>query len=179
MSISDLSRQAGDDGVQGAPMLPRGLVLRRADAGDLDGLVALEAGFPAIDRFARHVWARVISGNASVLVIAEEGRARLAGALGLLFNKGHRTARLYSLTIAQDWRGQGLSHALLVAAEAEAGKAKRRRIRLEVRVSNHAAISLYETHGYALFGRSAGWFGDGEDAFLMEKMLSPSCEVSQ
>jgi len=44
--------------------------------------------------------------------------------------------------------------------------------RLEVRVSNEAAISLYRSLGYTIAGIYRGYYSDGEDAYIMIKTLS-------
>ena len=46
---------------------------------------------------------------------------------------------------------------------------------LEVRVSNAAAIALYEQLGFLQVGRRKGYYQDGEDAILMNMDIpSPS-----
>ncbi len=42
---------------------------------------------------------------------------------------------------------------------------------LEVRVSNHKAISLYEKYGYTKASLRKNYYDDGEDAYLMIKEL--------
>jgi ribosomal protein S18 acetylase RimI-like enzyme len=44
-------------------------------------------------------------------------------------------------------------------------------IRLEVRVSNVAAQSLYRQFGYATVQRLENYYNNGEDGFLMVKSL--------
>jgi len=73
-------------------------------------------------------------------------------------------------TIAVDsrYRRRGIGRALLHACEEKLGVS---RSRLTVRLSNHAAISLYEKDGYASTDIWKGYYDDGEDGMVMEKIL--------
>jgi ribosomal protein S18 acetylase RimI-like enzyme len=63
---------------------------------------------------------------------------------------------------------------LLAAAEAAAVARRCRAIRLEVHVTNHAAISRYRKSGYKQFARHRGYYEDGGDALRFEKRLVPN-----
>ncbi len=78
-------------------------------------------------------------------------------------------------TIAVDpcYRRRGIGRALLHACEA---KLKVPCSRLTVRISNQAAISMYEKEGYATADIWSGYYNDGEDGLVMEKNLSPAIE---
>ena len=73
-------------------------------------------------------------------------------------------------TIAVDprYRRRGIGLALLHACEAKLGVA---RSRLTVRISNQAAIAMYEKDGYATTEIWNGYYDDGEDGMVMEKEL--------
>lgn len=73
-------------------------------------------------------------------------------------------------TIGVDPRFQrrGIGRALLRACEAKLGVP---RSRLTVRLSNIAAISLYEQEGYATTEIWSRYYSDGEDGMVMEKNL--------
>ncbi|CAG0965822.1 diamine N-acetyltransferase [Anaerolineales bacterium] len=73
-------------------------------------------------------------------------------------------------TIAVDsrYRRRGIGRALLHACEA---KLKVPRSRLTVRISNQAAISMYQKEGYATTDIWSGYYNDGEDGMVMEKVL--------
>ena len=60
---------------------------------------------------------------------------------------------------------------LLAAAEAAALARGCRAIRLEVHVTNHAAIARYRKSGYREFGRLRRYYEDGGDALRFEKRL--------
>jgi ribosomal protein S18 acetylase RimI-like enzyme len=73
-------------------------------------------------------------------------------------------------TIAVDprYRRKGIGRALLHACEARLNVP---RSRLTVRISNQAAISMYEKEGYATTEIWSAYYNDGEDGMVMEKSL--------
>ncbi|HEX2997335.1 MAG TPA: GNAT family N-acetyltransferase [Anaerolineales bacterium] len=76
-------------------------------------------------------------------------------------------------TIGVDPRYQrrGIGRALLRACEE---KSKLPRMKLTVRMSNQAAISLYEKEGYRSVDIWKKYYNDGEDGLVMEKNLHKS-----
>ncbi len=73
-------------------------------------------------------------------------------------------------TIGVDPRYQrrGIGRALLRACEE---RVKLPRVKLTVRMSNQAAISLYEKEGYRSVDIWRKYYNDGEDGLVMEKVL--------
>jgi ribosomal protein S18 acetylase RimI-like enzyme len=73
-------------------------------------------------------------------------------------------------TIAVDprYRRRGIGRALLHACESRLGVP---RARLTVRISNQAAIAMYEKEGYATIDVWRAYYHDGEDGIVMEKQL--------
>ena len=80
-------------------------------------------------------------------------------------------------TIAVDprYRRRGIGRALLHACEAKL-KLNVSRSRLTVRISNQAAITMYEKEGYSTTDIWSGYYNDGEDGMVMEKHLSPAAK---
>lgn len=154
---------APDAGVVGA----RAAVIRRAGRGDLDAIDQIEAASFTVDRFARRNLARLLGSASAVFLIAErEGRA--VGYVLLLFRRGAKAARLYSLAVQPRSRGAGVASALVQAAARCAIERGCDRLRLEVRASNGAAVRLYEGEGFKILKRSPGYYVDGETALHME-----------
>src|SRR5262249_12851734 len=91
-------------------------------------------------------------------------RRALAGSAIVLFRPRSVVARLYSIAVAPQMGGRGVGAMLLAAAEAAAVARCCRAIRLEVHVTNHAAISRYRKSGYTQFARHRGYYEDGGDA---------------
>ena len=74
---------------------------------------------------------------------------------------------LVSIAVHPEARRRGIGRRLLAALRA--GLEVDKPLRLEVRRSNTAAIGLYLSNGFRRVGEVEGYYGDGEDAVLMEK----------
>lgn len=148
--------------------------IRAAGPDDLAALVALEAGFPAEDRFDRRTWRRLLAGQTAALVHESDGRINASAVL--LFRQGSDIARLYSIAVDPAARGQGLGARLLAACEEHARSRGAERIRLEVRCTNSSAHRLYEASGYRVIAALESYYPDGEAAHRMEKVLIASSD---
>lgn len=73
------------------------------------------------------------------------------------------------VVVAPTSRRRGIGRALLTSALARARAA--RVAHLEVRVSNAAAIALYEQLGFVAVGRRPRYYDGGEDALSMRRRL--------
>ncbi|MGB7256795.1 MAG: GNAT family N-acetyltransferase [Pseudolabrys sp.] len=139
---------------------------------DLEGLTALEDLLFTTDRISRRSFRHFLTTPNAALIVA--GRAgELAGYALVLFHPRSAAARLYSIAVEPRFAGHGAGPLLLAAAESAAGKRGYALMRLEVRVSNAAAIALYRKAGYRQFGQRAGYYDDGEDALRFDKPLYP------
>ena len=79
-----------------------------------------------------------------------------------------KMAWIATIGVLPEYRGQGIGKTLLQACELRLPVPH---VRLNVRVSNHIAIQLYEKTGYARVGLWPTYYQDGEDALVMEKPL--------
>lgn len=143
------------------------ITVRRAERRDLDALVALERGFPG-ERISRASLARLLGRESAEVWVAEVAGAVVGDAV-VLFRLGFATARLYSMVVNPQHRGQGVAKALLEAAETGARERGSVVIRLEVREDNVAAIALYQQAGYRPGGRSTDYYRDRSNALRMIK----------
>jgi ribosomal protein S18 acetylase RimI-like enzyme len=151
-----------------------GVFIRDAGRIDLDSLSALEARTFVSDRISRRSFSRLIGAGTARLRVAEMRSGGCVTILGyhlVLFRKGSRVARLYSIAVDRRSRGKGLGDRLLDDAEAIASGARKGALRLEVRPRNRPAIALYERRGYRPFGRLRAYYADHADALRYEKML--------
>lgn len=153
------------------PATGSGLTIRPGISRDLDAIDAIENRSFAKDRFPRRNLARVLKSPAATFLFAEiDGRP--AGYAMLLFRKGSRIARLYSIAVDPNFRGKGVADALLKACYPAATLRGAIRLRLELRPSNKPALRLYERAGFAPLERKSGYYDDGEDALRMERTLT-------
>jgi ribosomal-protein-alanine N-acetyltransferase len=78
-------------------------------------------------------------------------------------NEGH----IISIAVNKDERRKGVARALIEQVGSVFGEFEVEVVKLEVRVSNHSAIKLYESMGYRQVGMMPGYYRDGEDAIIM------------
>lgn len=145
--------------------------IREAQPGDLDDLVRLENAAFQSDRLTRRRFAAHAKSPTADLLVARCGE-QLAGYALVLTRRGSRAARLYSLAVAEAWRGRGLASRLLTLAQSRAAQNNATSFRLEVRADNHEAIRLYESHGYRQIGRKNDYYADGAPALCYDLTLN-------
>ena len=143
---------------------------RLAQLSDLDALHTLEQSSFQGDQLSRRSIKHWISAPHGTLLICEQN-SRLV-AYGLLWcHKGTRLARLYSLAVHPDMRGQGIADELLKKLEGFAVEKRRIFMRLEVSKNNASAIKLYQRNGYQIFGEYCDYYQDHSDALRMQKRI--------
>ncbi len=150
----------------------RGPVIRKARRSDLDALDRIEGLSFNADRFSRETLRRLLATWTAACLVAEIDGAP-AGYAIVLFRVGTLVARLYSIAVDPAQRGLGAAQALIAGAEAAARARGARVLRLEVRASNKAGLSLYDRAGFTFLERRPGYYSDGEDAVRLEKRLRP------
>jgi ribosomal protein S18 acetylase RimI-like enzyme len=107
--------------------------------------------------------------NGSVLVDEEEGVVR--GYVLLLFRKGRKRARLYSIAVDPRMQGRGVGRGLVKAAEDEARARGMERMSLEIRLDNSASQALFRGAGYLQVGQVDDYYEDHMGALVFEKSL--------
>ncbi|WP_410766494.1 ribosomal protein S18-alanine N-acetyltransferase [Haloferax sp. DFSO60] len=87
-------------------------------------------------------------------------------------NHGNDIGHIKDLAVHPDARGEGLGRRLLQQALSAMLLAGAAVVKLEVRVSNEPALSLYREVGFEPARRIPRYYADGEDAFIMVQDLS-------
>lgn len=146
-------------------------MIRPATKADLPALLDIEARAFSGDRLSERSFRHLLTKAHARTLIAEEAGVIL-GYASLLFHEGSWIARLYSLALAPEARGQGLSRLLMQAAIETARSEDCAVLRLEVREDNVAARRLYETMGFRQFGAHARYYEDGANALRLELSLA-------
>ena len=79
-------------------------------------------------------------------------------------------ADVMNLAVSEQYRRQGIARDLMLLLEEQLKKKGVRMLALEVRVSNSAAIALYESMGFCQVGRRPRYYSNPrEDAFILRK----------
>lgn len=92
---------------------------------------------------------------------------RMVGFIGGETKPARKLGWITNLAVLPDYRRLGIAKALLVECEKEFQDINA--IRLSVRVSNTAAVQLYEGAGYQQVDRWECYYTGGEDALVFEK----------
>ncbi len=138
--------------------------IRRMQSEDIDAVMELAERSAGSPHWTRDNYVRLEEGSTVALVAECEGR--LAGfAVGSLVLD---VCDLESIVVAEEFRRRGIGTALLDAVIAWSREHGGLHLELEVRVSNHPAIALYERHGFVRDGVRRSYYRDPEeDALLM------------
>jgi ribosomal-protein-alanine N-acetyltransferase len=94
---------------------------------------------------------------------------KIVGFVACDVRRGQRTAWIATVAVHPDYRGRGIGDQLMQIAEERCGMP---RMRLSVRVTNLNAQALYRRRGYAQVDVWPDYYAGGEDALVMEKLLS-------
>ena len=136
--------------------------MRRLTYGDLPGVLSIERrSFPA-------PWSLAMF----VLEVSKPSGVCLAATVGdqivgyLVCSRYADVFHLMNVAVDPDRRRRGTAILMVERMLEEAGREQR--YTLEVRVSNHGAIAMYERLGFRRAGRRRRYYSDnGEDAMIM------------
>jgi ribosomal-protein-alanine N-acetyltransferase len=150
------------------PAPDTGILVRQLVGDDLDAVMEIEnASFSApwsLSTF-RSLLRR---GDADVLAAVEDGQLRGYAICWTILDQ----AELGNVAVAGDARRRGVARMLVRAALDRARERGAAECYLEVRHSNLAARSLYETHGFEVISRRRRYYSNPtEDAIVMRAVL--------
>jgi len=147
-------------------------MIRSATPADIPALVALENRSFNSDRLSERSFRHMLTRGNGVTII-DEVAGRVRGYVMVLFHRNTTVARMYSLATDPEFRGRGISKALITEAESASLDRGMVAMRLEVRADNTAAQQLYLSLDYIQFDFVPGYYEDGEAALRLEKELAP------
>ncbi|MGH7476341.1 MAG: ribosomal protein S18-alanine N-acetyltransferase [Longimicrobiales bacterium] len=148
---------------------PHGLTLRPMTAVDLDRVLEIEHAAFAMP------WSSLTYRNLLARAEAEIWVAELpdAGIIGYTaFWTVLDESELGNIAVSPAWRRRGIARRLIEHALARAAARGAAAVFLEVRVSNHAALQLYEELGFVHVGMRRNYYAYPlEDALVMRREL--------
>ena len=147
------------------------VLIRPALVDDLNRLVELEDSCFDTDRMSRRSFRHFLQQNQHCFLVAETAAHKVAGYILVFLHRGTHLARLYSIAVDPQQRGQGVARLLLQQAEKLCADAGRVYMRLEVREDNAGAIALYQQLGYRTFGEYHDYYEDHADALRLQKRI--------
>jgi [ribosomal protein S18]-alanine N-acetyltransferase len=144
--------------------------VRRLDLSDLDDVERIEReSYPT--PWSRSMFAGELAKPSSASLGARDGDAPGAALVGYLIISRYVDAwHVMNIAVTAAYRRHGIAKRLLEELFARTENDPRRGYTLEVRISNSAAISLYESLGFYATGVRRGYYTDNrEDALIMWK----------
>lgn len=135
-------------------------VVRRMDPEDLPAVLEIDA--ESLERpWRKEIWREELKSPSSTDFVLEEN-GEILGQVGV--KRVADELHVMTLAVRPEHRRRGLARALMEAALATHPDALR--VYLEVRPSNKAARTLYDSMGFATVGLKRRYYGN-EDALLM------------
>ena len=155
------------------------LHIRRAVEADVAAMVTIERASFSDPWTAAAISATLRYDHMRVLVAEERGELGGDGAgrpLGYVVAMiAGREAEIADLAVSPDARRRGVGRALIDRLLADLAAEGVGSVFLEVRESNHAARSLYESRAFQGIGRRRGYYRlPVEDALLLKRELAPT-----
>lgn len=143
-------------------------VVREARKEDLAAALMLESSCFQRDRFNMRQLQYLQQRRSAIFLVAQVDGQVIGQGIALL--RQHRqglSGRIYSLAVAEKWRGRKVGRRLLESMLQRLSDRGARRIYLEVEQQNAAAVGLYQSLGFRCIGKLADYYGSGCDALHM------------
>ena len=146
--------------------------IRRAGAADFPTLLAIDQScFPPRVAYDRWELGHCMSQAGATNLVAEV-EDQTVGFLVMESERGARRATLVTLDVLELYRNTGIGSLLLDHSEQILHEQNISRYRLQVDTSNENAIAFYRKHGFRTHQTLRDYYGNGADAYLMEKEIS-------
>jgi [ribosomal protein S18]-alanine N-acetyltransferase len=145
--------------------------IRRATLADLPALLDIENSSFSTDIISPRQMRYLVTQAKCMCWVAEADQQLLAYSI-LFTPKLPRAARLYSIAVRTEARGQSIAKELIEQAHVYAKQKNYSKIVLEVRKEQHHVVKLYQQLGFSIVRTLAHYYEDGADAYKMEKDLT-------
>lgn len=138
----------------------------RAEEADVKDISAIEKACVPMPWSYESIYDDVVEKTITAYFVAKNAEGFMAGFGGMFFVAGE--AQVTSVAVLPEERRKGLGEQLLAEMVRHAKESGCTGITLEVRVSNTAAIRLYQKLGFIVEGTRSGYYSDThEDAYIM------------
>jgi len=151
-----------------------GLILRPYQPSDFEALHAMDqVCFPKTIAYGRREMKSYLQSEGSHCIVAEIPGPAISGTVAgfILTERGGELAHIITLDILESFRRKSVGSLLLQAAEQEAASQGVTSMYLETATTNKAAIALWKKHGYRETATLEHYYGRGQNAFEMRKLL--------
>lgn len=139
-------------------------MIKPMDLSELDGVMVVEHDSFTVPWSRKMFEDELKNQNAHYFVLKTVDHVIGYGGYWRILDEGHIT----NVAVHSDYRGRGYGKRILAAMIEHAQSLEIHAMTLEVRVSNHPAISLYKSFGFESAGIRKGYYADThEDAMIM------------
>jgi ribosomal-protein-alanine acetyltransferase len=146
--------------------------LRRAEADDLDAIMAIEAATFPTDAWSPSTMAAELAGPHGHYLVAVADDGILDGYAGLFAPSGGEQADIQTIAVTPRARRRGLGRTLMEALLDEARRRNAHEVLLEVRSDNPGAQALYADLGFEQIAVRPGYYQPaGVDALILRRAL--------
>jgi ribosomal protein S18 acetylase RimI-like enzyme len=162
------------------------MIFRKAHSGDVEAIERIEhRSFGEAERFHRRQIAALAANPRAIVLIAQDDAGKHLG-WGAALVRRHRAAsgkpavcsgRIYSVAVDPDGRGMGVGQKLMTEMLDWLRDRGAKRVYLEVRTDNVAAIALYRKLGFVEVGRIDHYYATGLHALRMMRRLETQPET--
>jgi [ribosomal protein S18]-alanine N-acetyltransferase len=149
--------------------------IRKASLQDVDAILGIQNRIPNALRWQEADYTQLVSDPGGLLLVAEFSTSTTPKVMGYsAFRRIIDEAELLNIGVDPEHQQQGVGKALLVGARSRLMESGARRVFLEVRVSNRAALHLYSSLGFTLYQLRKDYYHDPEeDAYVMCMEITP------
>jgi ribosomal protein S18 acetylase RimI-like enzyme len=141
--------------------------IKPAGWGDLQDLVRLENECFKEDAWPWWDLLGVLAFSNSIRLKAIAADENIAGFIAADIKRAEKTGWITTLGVRSNYRRLGIARKLLSTCEEFMAMPK---IHLCVRTTNRPALQLYNLCGYNRISTWTSYYGDGEDAYVLEKL---------
>jgi len=132
---------------------------------DIPSVVELEVQLFPTDSWSTEQFWEELAQPTRWYVVAQDELGRVVGYAGLFLLAPQ--ADVQTIGVAPQMQGRGVGRLLLQALVGHSRQAGCRRLLLEVRAGNTAAITVYRAAGFTQLSRRSRYYPDGEDAIVL------------
>lgn len=144
------------------------LSIRRAQAADLDAVLAVEAAWTTTPHWTRRQFESELSSPRSLFLAAFDDLVLAGYAVAWTVDV---ELQVLDVAVRPAMARRGVGRLLLGELYREARAAGCRRATLEVSDANAPARALYASEGFVVVGRRPNYYNDRSDAILMDRPM--------
>lgn len=136
------------------------MIFRNLEERDVDRIVELEKECFSDPWSKASILAELMGKQCHYIVVEIDEQIVGYGGFWKIFDEGHIT----NFAVSAQYRGRRIGEQLMIQLLAYGRELKIHRFTLEVRVSNHVAIRLYEKLGFVSAGERPGFYENPKEA---------------